>query len=83
LSTIYFFQRQRKLRESAEQSVHKGKALKSQFEKQNFMFQKKELIFSTYLSSRAKNVRFITRAALSPPPCTLDKPSFLHSKINK
>jgi hypothetical protein len=29
------------------------------------MLKKKELIFSTYLSSRAKNVRFITRAA--PP----------------
>jgi hypothetical protein len=44
------------------------------------MFEKKELIFSTYLSSRAKNVRFITRAA--PPAALLIKRPFLHSKIN-
>jgi hypothetical protein len=35
------------------------------------MFGKKELLFSTYLSSRAKNVRFITHAAPPPPPAAI------------
>jgi hypothetical protein len=63
---------------AGKQSAHNGKAFKSQYEKQNFMLEKKPLIFSTYLSSRAKNVHFITR--LAPPRCTLDKPSFFAHK---
>jgi hypothetical protein len=41
----------------------------------------KKLIFSTYLSSCAKNVRYMTRAA-PHPHCTLDKPSFFALKNN-
>jgi hypothetical protein len=36
---------------------------KKEFSEENFMFEKKEELFSTDSFSRAKNVRFITRAS--------------------